>query len=393
MGSEKKKVVKIVPTYFEHETRDLKEISVLNSLGCNVIVVAKGDNAVIIEESCYTLHRLCSRPLMPFVSNLFLNRLFSLYIWVRYVRKLHGELLSCHDLFCLCIGWLSTLGLRKKPFLVYDSHEFEYGRNCKRNFVSKLFIKTLERFLCKKTALNIVVNESIADAVQTLHGLNNRPIVVRNVPLYWNIDVDKCVLRRKKICEAYGIPIDSFIIMYHGVIAAGRGIENAIYAVENVENTCLLILGNGEKSYIALLGKMISSLRLEQKVFFHPAVEYSILWEYIGSVDVELSVILNTCISYYYALPNKIFESIQAMIPLIVSDFPEMERIVKMYDIGVCCKSDDVNSLVEAIRLMNKDKVLYSRFKANMQDAKKELCWENEKEILEGAYRSILMDI
>nr|MCY2671695.1 glycosyltransferase [Bacteroides fragilis] len=122
-------------------------------------------------------------------------------------------------------------------------------------------------------------------------------------------------------------------------------------------------------------------------------MEHSILWEYIGSVDVELSVILNTCISYYYALPNKIFESIQAMIPLIVSNFPEMERIVKMYDIGVCCKSDDVNSLVEAIRLMNKDKVLYSRFKANMQDAKKELCWENEKEILEGAYRSILMDI
>ena len=200
-------------------------------------------------------------------------------------------------------------------------------------------------------------------------------------------------IETEKICEAYGIPIDSFIIMYHGVIAAGRGIENAIYAVENVENTCLLILGNGEKSYIALLEKMISSLRLEQKVFFHTAVEHSILWEYIGSVDVELSVILNTCISYYYALPNKIFESIQAMIPLIVSDFPEMERVVKMYDIGVCCKSDDVNSLVEAIRLMNKDKVLYSRFKANMQDAKKELCWENEKEILEGAYRSILMDI
>lgn len=72
--------------------------------------------------------------------------------------------------------------------------------------------------------------------------------------------------------------------MYHGVIAAGRGIENAIYAVENVENTCLLILGNGEKSYIALLEKMISSLRLEQKVFFTQ------LWniQYCGNILVVL---------------------------------------------------------------------------------------------------------
>ena len=393
MSGENKKVIKIVPTYFEHETRDLKEISVLNSLGCNVIVVAKGDNAIITESSSYTLHRLVSRPLMPFIANPFLNRLFSLCIWVRYIRKLQGELLSCHDLICLCIGWLSTLGLRKKPLLVYDSHEFEYGRNCKRNFIVKLFVKALECFLCKRTVLNIVVNDSIADAIQNLHRLKNRPLVVRNVPSFWNIDVNRCILKRRKICEEYNIPIERFILMYHGAITDGRGIENAIYAVANVQNACLLILGNGEKNYVSRLEAMISSLQLKEKVFFHPAVEHSMLWEYIGSVDVELSVLLNTCVNHYYALPNKLFESIQAMIPLIVSDFPEMERIVKMYDIGVCCKSDDVNSLVEAIQLMNKDKVLYSRFKANMQDAKKELCWENEKGILEEAYRSILVGI
>ena len=50
--------------------------------------------------------------------------------------------------------------------------------------------------------------------------------------------------------------------------------------------------------------------------------------------DVGISPIQNMCKSYYLSLPNKIFEYIQAGIPILVSDFPEMKRIIEDYHKG-----------------------------------------------------------
>lgn len=41
-----------------------------------------------------------------------------------------------------------------------------------------------------------------------------------------------------------------------------------------------------------------------------------------------------TCLNHCLALPNKIFEYIQAGIPILVSDLPEMQRVVVDYGVG-----------------------------------------------------------
>ena len=93
--------------------------------------------------------------------------------------------------------------------------------------------------------------------------------------------------------------------------------------------------------------------------------------------------------SYYYSLPNKLFENIQSLTPVICSDFPEMRRIIKKYNIGLTCDPQDISEIARCILLLKEDKKLYEKLEENLKLAKKELCWEEEKKILQEALKKL----
>lgn len=384
-----RKFVKLVPIEFINQTRDYRELKAVCEIdNINIIVVAKGDKNNIIKQNFYDLHTLTTRPL-KFVP-VKVNRVISFFLWARYIRNLKADIISCHDIICLTIGYISTLVCTHKPKLVYDSHEFELGRNAKRNNLVILFLKYIERFLIKKCAFSIMVNDTIADAVQKLHKLKERPLVVRNMQDY--LEVDEIVVRqqRERYNGVFHFKEDDFLVLYHGAIMNGRGIENIIKAIADTQGVKCIILGFGEYACIQKLKKMIAANHLEGIIVFHDAVSQDELWKYVGAVDAGIIMIDNICLSYYYSLPNKFFQNIQAHTPIIGSDFPEIKRMIEKYNIGLVCKTDDPEVLRKAIMRLRDDRRLYNNFKENLKKASKELCWENEKKILIDAYKAVL---
>lgn len=55
------------------------------------------------------------------------------------------------------------------------------------------------------------------------------------------------------------------------------------------------------------------------------------------SADFGFCLIENVSLSDYYCLPNKLFEYAFSDIRIIASNFPEISRIVRDYDLGECC--------------------------------------------------------
>lgn len=385
------KVVKIVPNGFVHASRDLRELSTLRSLGCEVHVVAK-EIGVTYPQYEFEVIRMTSRPLSKYTNVPSVNRLISLLQWSKRVRELKPTIISCHDKYCLLIGWLSTLFLAKKPKLVYDSHEFEYARNEKRGILKKCFVKYQERFLIKKCAFSIMVNDSIADAVMKLHGLKQRPIVVRNIPNYWILDKESILSNKRVLMKEYNIDESETILLYQGGVTTGRGIENAIKALKFLDKTRLIILGNGGIKYIESLKCLSNEEGVAHRTIFMSAVPSEQLCHYTGIADIGLCNIDNVCLSYYYSLPNKLFEYIQALVPIIGSDFPEIKKIIENYKVGICCNSDDPNSIanaVDVIRQMKKSEDLM----ICLNKAKEELCWEKEEVTLKNAYAKLIADM
>ena len=183
-----------------------------------------------------------------------------------------------------------------------------------------------------------------------------------------------------------------FLMMYHGGIMPGRGIECAIKALSLLpEDTGLVVMGYGEQSMIETLRALAEELGVQDRILFHPAVPVADLKDYIGAADVEMVLIEGTyCASYAYSLPNKFFESIQACVPMACSDLPEMGKIVRQYDIGILVKENDEKSVAEAVMKMRNDKQFYHRLTMNMEKAKEELCWEKESLKLKAAIQGMM---
>lgn len=385
-------ILKIAPLEWKNASRDKRELGVMKELGANVLVLAKGKQTGVIEQiDGFKVYRVSTRPLGKHIPNT-INRIVSIFTWAWHAKKISPEVISGHNIAAVFIGYLSMLFVSKKkrPKLVYDSHEFEIGSNMKRNKLQVLAITYLERFLIKKCAFTIVVNDSIADELQKVYKLKQRPIVVRNIPEYWSVNETVCLEMREKILENFIDP-QKVLLSYHGMVGTGRGIETLIKVIKDYEDACLLILGDVlNHKYLESLKQMAVVLGVDKRILFHPSVPIKELWKYVGAAHISMVTIPPVTKSYYYALPNKLFESIQALTPMIISDLPEMKRVIKKYKIGLISAPDDVKEIVRCIDCMMQNKTQYNMFKENLKIAKEELCWEKEKKVLLEAYSAII---
>jgi len=396
---------------FKKASRNYRELSVVTEAGYQVKVLAAVvsspcESGNIDEEHGFEVHRFDSFPKskVPYVTTarvkksvfekikrFFLNFVFVIR-WAKKARSFRADVMSCHDLSALFIGYLSNIFLRKsqKTKLVYDSHEFEIGRNESRNVIMGFIIRIVERFLIGKSVLVVIPNDIAADGVTRAHKLKTRPLVIRSIPPNWNIDKIVCEKQRQEYIRLANVSFEPFFVMYHGLIKGSRGIEVLIQVISMNPNIVGVILGyTRDDNYFDKIKHLVDEYEVTDRILFLPTVTIDRLWEFVGAADVGVSILQNTCTNHYYSLNNKFFENIQSLTPVIVSDFPEMRRIVNQYDIGLLCDPGSVEEINDCVERMRTDKELYSKFKKNLLIAKDQLCWENEKKGLFMAYKNL----
>lgn len=395
-----KRLLKIVPCIWNASglSRDMRELSAAKEAGFEVAVMSKGepeDRMRETEQDGMKVYLCSTRPVKYIPVRL--NRVISFFQWVYYARKYHADVLSCHNLIALAIGYLSTffMSRKKAPKLVYDAHEFELGvcAEGERSKLASFLIKHAESFLMRKTAFNIMVNDTIAEETMRIHGLKEKPLVIRNIPPNWKLDTEAIAQQRREFLKQAPPPPhrEYYLIMYHGSLTRGRGIRNAIRVLAKNPNLILVVMGNASTpEYLEAMLKTAEDLKVSDRLIYRPAVPYDELYKYVGAVDVELMTGRPVCQSYVYSLPNKFFESIQSLTPLVCSDFVEIRKIVNDYGIGLICDPEDIDSINSQIERLRTDKDLYQTCKKNLIRAKSDLCWENEKAALVGAYRQLI---
>ena len=110
---------------------------------------------------------------------------------------------------------------------------------------------------------------------------------------------------------------------------------------------------------------------------------------YASSADLGVAPIENTCLSYYYCSPNKLFEYVIAGIPVIASNFPEMKKIILKYDIG---ETFDPSSPKDIAKVAKRALHRFSTFNISETITAKvmeEYNWENESLKLICLYQKV----
>lgn len=259
--------------------------------------------------------------------------------------------------------------------LIYDSHEYftEVPELIDRNFVRKFWIR-MEKILVPRVDFAYTVNDTLAKMYSAKYG--KKFAAVRNVP------------DRNTRLEDYRLPEiaeNKKIILYQGAVNKDRGIETMIQLIPQFGDVIFIIAGDGD--IINDLKEMVWKMNLTEKVFFTGRLDPYRLKSLSRQAHVGISLERKTNLNYYYALPNKLFDYIQAGIPVVCSSFPEMKKIVDGHKTGIVVNPDDEDEIVNAIGECLYDAKKRALWSANCEKAAGILNWENEQKLLISIYK------
>ncbi|QTD37033.1 glycosyltransferase [Polaribacter batillariae] len=288
-----------------------------------------------------------------------------LFFFLLFKKK---DILLSNDVDTLLANYFISKIQHKK--LVFDSHELfsEIPELVHRPKVKKVW-NSIENWILPKLKNNYTVCNSIANYYQNKYNVNFKTIL--NVP-------------NKKNLENGVFPFETHqkkIIIYQGAVNIGRGLELMIETMQHLENHLLVVIGSGD--IYKDLKKKTSTLKLNDKVFFLGKKKPDELKKLTPLADVGFSLEEDFGLNYKFALPNKIFDYIQAEVPVIVSNLPEMKQLITTYKVGEVIEYRKPKLLANQIK-----KILEKDFSNELKEAKKTLIWENQEKKLLAIFKN-----
>ncbi|HON34189.1 MAG: glycosyltransferase [Thermovirgaceae bacterium] len=256
----------------------------------------------------------------------------------------------------------------KKCSLIYDTHELETETTTAIGF-RKRIVQFTEKTLIRYVDSTIVVGESIKHWYLNKYNLQ-KVWVVRNIPS--NIIFNDNVGSRRALKKELDIKEQEFLFLYLGNLSDGRGIQHMLEVFSQSGNDRhLLFIGNG------VLEGLIKSYQSRFPNIHHlPAVPPTKVVQYASDADVGFCFIDNNCLSYYFSLPNKLFEYLMAGLPVLIGDLPDQRELVETYDCGWIL-TGSINDFVAFVNSLTREQI--SEKEKGVRIAQRSLSWANEE--------------
>tara|TARA_R110002072_G_scaffold242937_1_gene401942 strand:- start:6630 stop:7754 length:1125 start_codon:yes stop_codon:yes gene_type:complete len=357
-----KKIIVSITNDISTDQRVEKVCNTLLNAGYEILLIGKkNENSKPLERN-YSTKRIS----VFFKKGILFYAEFNLKLFfiLLFTKK---NMLLANDLDTLLPNYLVSLLQRKK--IVYDSHELfpEIPELVNRPFAKK-FWTVLEKTILPKLKNTYTVCNSIATFYNDKYATDFKTII--------NLPTKKGIV---KTTFPFNYT-DEKIILYQGAINVGRGLELMIETMSFLENCIFVIIGDGD-IFESLKEKAITK-NLTHKVYFLGRKNPKELHKITPLANLGISIEEDLGLNYRFALPNKIFDYIQANVPILVSDLPEMKSVVLNYKVGEIVTNRDPKKLAHQIEnLLKKD------FTITLEKAKKSLIWEHQEELLLSIFK------
>ena len=366
MGKKKKAIISVINDLVTDQRVD-KTASVLCELGFEVLMVGRQKtDSPRMPDRTYETHRM---RLLWEKGPLFYAE-YNIRLFFFLLTRPAGLLVS-NDLDTLLPNYLVHL-LKRTP-IVFDSHEYFTATPelVDRPKVQKVW-KWIERKIVPRLKDCITVNNNIAKLFFDEYGVKFN--VVRNIPR-----------RREGIPiptrSELGLPLDKKIVLLQGSgINVQRGAEEAVEAMQFLDNTLLLIVGGGD--VLEILKRMVTEKGLQEKVSFVPRQTPEKLAGYTANADIGLTIDKDTNINYRFSLPNKLFDYMYAGVPVLATPLVELKNIIEQYNIGTFIPDHEPKHIAKTIEDMLNDEDRLALYRKNTKLASDELNWETERQVL-----------
>lgn len=291
---------------------------------------------------------------------------------VTKLAKLDYELIIVHHFDALELA--SNLKEIKKVPVIFNAHEYyplEFDNNVEwMRYVHPKMMRIGNKFL-KNIDLCFSVGNHIGSTYQSQFGL--KTITIPNTKIYHDLQPSQ---------------VESPIkLIHHGAAIRERKIELMIEVMDELGPGYELdfILVPGDPIYInELKNKKTNHLNIN---FIEP-VDVSEIPIIINQYDIGIFLLSESNFNYKYALPNKLFEFIQARLAIAIGPSPEMADIVRKYNIGVVSDYIDSQSLAQEILKLTPKQL--ESYKINTNIAARELNIEENHRLIRRSVEDLI---
>lgn len=273
-----------------------------------------------------------------------------------------ADIVHCNDFNTLEVG--VELADRLGASLIYDAHECWTGRRQEGHPtpLHRLRERRIEQRLGQLAAARITVSPGLAEWFRDTYGWNDTVVVHNSFPSV----PGACELSR---------PTG---VVYAGRVDASRDLRTAVAAFAGRDGLALDIVGPRDERFAAELER--------SGVVVHEAVGVDDLIERYRSAGLALVPLMGKQINHRVALPNKLFQAVQAGVPVIAADLPEIRRYVTEFDIGVLFQPGSVASLREAT---DEAVARYQELVEHVRSVAPQLAWNRDEERLLSVYSNL----
>lgn len=308
-----------------------KEARTLVKAGYNVVLIAQHNKNEMIEGV-----KIVG---LPYCKSRFKRIFFLARKAYRLALKQNADVYHFHDPELL--SWMARLKKKTGKNVIYDIHENyitaikqkHYIPSIIRNFISLIF-NLIEKFYSKN------FTQILAEKYYIKRFPNG--ITILNYPILSNF---------KRGNNLINILKGDFKVLYTGTISEDRG---ALIQANLVNLNPLLYVYMIGKSHEKIINKIYTTVSKERihikwNNFF---VSYKKILDYYNNNWLAALAIFPFSEHYYQKEITKLFEYMWAGIPIIASNFPVWENIIKKNKCGICVNPSDQSEIKRAINYL-----------------------------------------
>lgn len=366
------KIIMVVTSDLATDQRVQRHAALLVSEGYELTVIGRRKGKSLdFNPSDYNVIRL--RSIIEKGWFFYVSYNIKLFFYLLFHRS---SVIWSNDLDTLLPSYL--VSRLKSNVLIYDTHEYYTGvpELQDRPLVHSFWV-ALEKWILPKVKFGLTVSESVADRYRVEYGITLTTI--RNIPAL--------SLKENNALETpHALPSNPFII-YQGVLNKDRGLEELITAMQWIEAYSLVIVGKGDLE--ASLKQLAQELNLSKRIVFLGLLTPDELKKVTPRALVGVSIEKPTNLNYIMCLPNKLFDYIQAGIPVVAYPHPEIKKIIDAYQCGAYIQSHDPQQMAVELNAILASQTV-SQWREGSRKASLVLTWEREKEVLLNWFKKSL---
>ena len=311
-----------------------------------------------------------------------LGRLRTQLALIGKLRHHRADLYLLHDPELLPLGIvLKCLGKR----VVWDMHEDTYNDIKTKTYLNPLtrsvvaFIYRLFQGIAYRLFDGFILAE---DGYSDYFAQPARVCVVHNYPLLERLNRYQEVAKGRET------------IVYIGSISANRGVFQLLDLVARLQRdfpriTLQLIGPFTDERLEASVRRYVRERRIEDNVRIRGPMKNVEAYGELAKCRVGLALLLPEP-NFTKSLPTKMFEYMALGLPVVVSNFPLWESIIKNHNVGAAVDPFDTDSACRVVRRLLSDPPFYAALSRNARQTAQRYSWETENVILQSFLATIL---